>query len=159
MKFKIDHNNRIEDRTLEYLPNECSFNMFPIVENIDFELILNKISLSVRNNRIIQLWGFCGLGDRMISNYTTPKYEKGDLIIEETLENGFAYSINDNELPVFININTGWVCIGNPIDNPEENTAVEFIKNCVAIINSKGKLISLWLKPERLPKMLKVNIR
>lgn len=153
MKFIVNFNENIQNRNLDYLPDECSFDMTPIEKDIDFELILNKLSLSVIDNQIIQLWGFCGLGDWMIFNYTTPHYERGTLRIEKSYKKGFAYGINDDELPVFININTGWVCIGNPVDNPDENKAVEFINNCVAVVNNKKELISLWLKPLTLPNL------
>nr|WP_294860050.1 hypothetical protein [uncultured Fluviicola sp.] len=151
MKFSIEYGNTNEQRILTYDLEECSFNMQPIVNNIDFELIINKLSLSVLNKKIIQLWGFCGLAENMESFYNLPDYKKGTLIVEENLEYGFAYSINDDmdyEYPVQFNSRTGWVCIGSP---EKKGVGVEFITNCVAIINENNELVSLWLKPERLP--------
>ena len=57
--------------------------------------------------------------------------------------------INRDDLPMFINTESGWVCIGNP---EAKGRAVEFINNCVAVINDNCEFVSLWLKPESLPK-------
>jgi hypothetical protein len=148
MKFIIEYGNPVEQRLLTYIPEECSFDMEPIVSGIDFELILNKISLSVVDNRIIQLWGFCGLDKSMKSGYQVPEYKKGTLSVEHNLNFGFAYGINDEELPVYVNTQTSWVCIGNP---EKKGNAVEFINNCVAVIDDDKEFLSLWLKPQSLP--------
>ncbi|HTE01639.1 MAG TPA: hypothetical protein VK668_20265 [Mucilaginibacter sp.] len=148
MKFRIEYRNNIEERVLTYIEEDYSFDMEPIVKQIDFELILNKLSLSVLNNRIIQLWGYCGLNKNMKSNYEVPKYKKGILVVENYLEHSFAYGINGKDVPIYVNIETGWVCIGNPT---RPGNAVEFITNCVAVVNEQQQLISLWLKPNQLP--------
>lgn len=148
MKFIIKYGDSVEQRLLTYLPEECSFDMEPIGSHIDLELILNKLSLSVVDNKITQLWGFCGLDKSMKSNYKVPEYQKGSLEVEHNLDFGFAYGINDDDWPVYINTQTGWVCIGNP---EKSGNAVEFINNCVAVIGDNKEFISLWLKPQSLP--------
>lgn len=148
MKFVIEYGNAIEQRLLTYVPQECSFDMDPIVSGIDFELILNKLSLSVVDNKIIQLWGFCGLDNSMKSNYQVPEYKGGRLGVEHNLTFGFAYGINREDFPVYLNTQTGWVCIGYP---EMKGNAVEFINNCVAVINDNKDFVSLWLKPQSLP--------
>jgi len=70
------------------------------------------------------------------------------LRIEHNFDFGFAYGINDGDLPVNINAQTGWICIGNP---EKKGNAVEFINNCVAVIDDNKEFVSLWLKPDRLP--------
>jgi uncharacterized protein YbdZ (MbtH family) len=150
MKFIIESSNSIEERLLTYIPEECSFDMEPIVSKWDFELIVNKLSLTVIDEKIVQLWGFCGLGEWMKSSYLVPEYKKGILKIEHKLKFGFAYGINDEEFPVYVNVQTGWVCIGNP---EKKGNAVEFINNCVAVINDDKEFISLWLKPQSLPQI------
>jgi hypothetical protein len=148
MKFIIESCNSIEERLLTYISEECSFDMEPIVSKMDFELIVNKLSLTVIDEKIIQLWGFCGLGEWMKSNYQVPEYKKGILKVEHNLEFGFAYGINDEEFPVYVNVQTGWVCIGNP---EKRGDAVEFINNCIAVIDDNKEFVSLWLKPKSLP--------
>jgi hypothetical protein len=56
--------------------------------------------------------------------------------------------VNKEDWPVYVNIRTGWVCIGNP---ENKGNAVEFINNCVAVIDENKCLASLWLKPKKLP--------
>jgi uncharacterized protein YbdZ (MbtH family) len=134
-----------------YIPEEHSFYMNSVVYNIEIELILNKISLAVSDNTVVNVGGFCGLSKSMKSNYQVPKYKKGGLRVEHNLKHGFAYGINDDddyEYPVYINVHSGWVCIGNP---EKKGNAVEFINNCVAVIDDNKELVSLWLKPEKLP--------
>jgi hypothetical protein len=151
MRFKISYDLNIEHRTLKYIEEDCSFDMEPIFSEIDFELILNKVSLAVLNSRIIQLSGFCGLSNSMKSDCQVPPFRKGVLSIQKNLTHGFAYGLNDVEFPVQINTESGWVCIGDP---KISNEAVEFIDNCVAVINEKEAMVALWLKPVNLPSYL-----
>ena len=151
MKFNIEHSNNIGRKLLVYLPEECSFYTGERAESkIDLELILNKLSLSVVDDRIVDVNGFCGLDKSMLSLCQIPEYKKGVLKVEHNLDFGFAYGINDNDLPVYVNTQTGWVCLGFP---EKEGKGVEFINNCVAFINDVGEFLSLWLKPTTLPKM------
>lgn len=154
MKFKVEYLEDNIQKQLLYLEDECSFYMEDSNQNVDLELIINKIALQVSKNKIVELGGFCGLNKEMISNIQIPEYQKGILRIEHNLKYGFAYSVNDDidyEYPVFINIESGWICIGNP---KIKKNAVEFISNCVAVINDLGNFESLWLKPMNLPENL-----
>ena len=72
------------------------------------------------------------------------------LKVEHNLEYNFAYGIYDQDLPVHVNEKSGWVCIGNPQKSEE---AVEFIANCVAVLDASQKLTALWLRPQSLPKL------
>jgi hypothetical protein len=155
MKFII---NRYKDiwnyfwqQPLSYISEEHSFHMPYFVTKIDVELILNTISFPVSDNIIVGVSGFCGLKKSMKSNHQVPEYHKGILKVEHNLKCGFAYGINDDddyEYPVHVNTLTGWVCIGNP---EKKGNAVEFINNCVAVIDSDFNFVSLWLKPQNLP--------
>lgn len=151
ISFEIIYNKNIEHRKLVYLEDDCSFDMEPIYKEIDFELIVNKLSLSVLNFRIIQLWGFCGLSNLMKSEYQVPSFKKGILKIKQNLEHGFSYGLNNEDFPIYINVHSGWICLGNPKIGGK---AVEFIDNCVAVINEDGILVTLWLKPLTLPSFL-----
>jgi len=148
IKFKIEDGNSIE-KSLTYIPEEVSFYMGEILDKVDVELILNKISLVVAGNKVVHVSGFCGFSEWMKSNYEIPKYTKGVLKAEHDLKYGLAYGIYDEDLPVNVNTKTGWVCIGHP---EKQGKAVEFINNCVAVIDD-GKFLSLWLKPPSLPKL------
>ena len=151
MKFKIEYTENIRQQQLLYLVDECSFYTNYINQGIDLELIFNKITLQVLNNEIVDLNGFCGLSKEMSADIKVPSSKKGILKVEYISENGFSYEINekfDHEYPVYINIETGWVCVGNP---NIKKKSVEFINNCIAVINDNGNLASVWLKPKKLP--------
>ncbi|MBS1559895.1 MAG: hypothetical protein JST69_14335 [Bacteroidetes bacterium] len=149
MKFTIKQSDKIESGLLTYLPDECSFYMEPIVYKVDIELIVNKLSLTVTNNQVVHVSGFCGYKEWIATDKNVPKYSKGILKVEHDLKHGLAYGINDEDLPVYVNSKTGWVCIGNP---EKQGRAVEFISNCVAVIDDGG-FVSLWLRPPSLPKV------
>ena len=152
MKFIIDTYKNIWQyfwqQRLIYIPEEHSFYMDSVVNKIDIELIINKICLTVSDNIVVFVGGFCGLDNSMKSNCQVPEFKKGILKVEHNLKYGFAYGISENDLSVHINEQTGWVCIGNP---EERGNAIEFINNCVAVIDGNKDFVSLWLKPEKLP--------
>ena len=151
MKFAIQHSEDIGQQELVYLNDEYSFYTGNTNQKVDMELIVNKLSLAVSDDQIIDVNGFCGLAEWMRANYKTPEYKTGILKVEHSLKSGLAYSINndlDYEYPVYVNAQTGWVCIGDPL---ELGNAVEFAKNCVAVISDGGEFLSLWLKPKSLP--------
>ncbi|MEM7548056.1 MAG: hypothetical protein AAF363_00170 [Bacteroidota bacterium] len=150
MIFEIDYTDGPENRTLIYRENEYSFDMNPWNHAIDFELTLNKITMSVIDDKVIQLSGFCGLTKEMDSNIRMPEYKKGALRLIHNLEYGFAYRICNEDLPVQLNTKTGWVCIGGA---NKVGRGVEFIDNCVAVVGDDGFFLSLWLKPVELPLM------
>ncbi|MES2388793.1 MAG: hypothetical protein V4543_12400 [Bacteroidota bacterium] len=163
MIFSIEFTNKAIERDLKYLAHEHSFYMEPEVKGIwapwaprhDFELNLNTIALGVIDKRIVNVSGFCGLNKSMKSDCEVPAYRKGILKVEnEDLDFGSAFGIpdvyNHGEFDKYVNLETGWVCIGYP-DKP--GTAVEFISNCVAVINENNNLVALWLKPEELPEL------
>jgi hypothetical protein len=152
MKFIIDTYKDVWQyfwqQKLIYIPEEYSFYMDSIVSKIDIELTLNTISLVVSGGIVVNVNGFCGFSKSMISNYQVPEFKKGILRVEYDLKHGFTYGISDNEHFIYINTQTGWVCMGNPRKN---GNGVEFINNCVAIINDDKEFVALWLKPQKLP--------
>jgi len=142
--FLIEYGDNIKQNVLQYLDDECSFYTGNSIYQADMELILNKISLTVSNNYIVDVGGFCGYAEWIKSNIKVPNFKKGLLILETDLDSGFAYDINEEGWPVYMNNKTGWVCVGYP---DKEGKAVEFINNCVAVVDNKQELVSLWLKP------------
>jgi hypothetical protein len=141
------------EQQLIYISEEYSFYMDSIINKIDIELIVNKISLTVSDNMIVNVGGFCGLDKSMKSNCQVPEFHKGILKVQHSLKYGFSYGINnddDYEYPVHVNTLTSWVCIGNP---EKKGNAVEFINNCVAVIDDNNDFVSLWLKPLKLPNL------
>lgn len=150
MKFIIDHTDFIgSSKRLIYDAEEFSFETEPSIQEINFDIVINRLSLSAvdDDNKIVQLRGFCGYKEWQKSNYEPPKYKAGILKVAGHLEEGFSYSVSKDDLPMFINVQSGWLCIGNP---EKKGNTVEFINNCVVVIDDDKEFISLWLKPETL---------
>ena len=151
MKFFIEYTGNSEQRKLIYREDEYSFDMEPSVYELDFELAINTLTLTVVDEKIIQLSGFCGLNKKMKSNYDTPQSQKGELKVlnsEKYLKKSGCYGVNNEDWPVYVNTHTSWVCIGDPL---KKNNAVEFINNCIAVIDDNKEFRALWLKPLKLP--------
>ncbi len=147
MKFIIEYTGKAENRKLVYNATERSFDTKPLVQEVNFDVVVNGLNLSVvdEDRKIIQVWGFCGVNKKMESKYEVPQCGKGLLKVVDDLESGLAYKISKQDLPVCIDSQNGWICVGNP---EKEDTAVEFMNNCIAVINDDNELVSLWLKPE-----------
>jgi hypothetical protein len=153
MKFLIEYTGYTEQRLLTYDIEEFSFDIEPIVEESNFDIVVNKVNLTVNDdNKIIQVWGFCGYAEWIKSKYSVPEHKKGVLKVIDDLEAGVgSYGVNKEELPVYVNTLTGWVCIGYP---EKSGNAVEFINNCVVVIDYEREFVSLWLKPQSLPRLV-----
>jgi len=153
MKFLTEYTETIRQKTLIYNFEECSFFSEPSVQEINFDVVINKLNLTAidNDNKIVQVWGFCGYNEWIKSSYEVPESEKGELKVLDNLISGVgSYSINNKDLPVYVNVQTGWVCIGNP---EKKGNAVEFINNCIAVIDDEKEFLSLWLKPLSLPQI------
>src|SRR5262249_3907913 len=147
MDFFIDYLGECEQRLLKYLENEYSFDSEPLTKEINFDIVINKLILSViDDSKVAQIWGFCPHSTWIKTDYNVPHHTKGLLKVVDDLEQGFSYKINrEGEWPIYINQSTGWICIGHPENKGE---AVEFMNNCVAVVDNHHKLVSLWLKPQ-----------
>lgn len=151
MKFSIEYTSNIEPRKIIYRIDEWSFDTEPTVQETNFDVVINKLNLTAidDDNKIVQVWGFCGLDKKMKSSYEVPERKKGVLKVLDDLPSGVgSFSINKEDVPMYVNVQSGWVCIGNP---EKKGNAVEFINNCVAVIDDNRDFVSLWLKPETLP--------
>ncbi|MGS2765241.1 hypothetical protein [Sinomicrobium sp. M5D2P9] len=151
MKFLIEYTDTVEQKTLIYDIEECSFDTKPTVQEINFDVVINKLNLTAidDDNRIVQVWGFCGYNEWIKSSYEVPERKKGVLKVLDDLTSGVgSFSIYKEDVPMYVNVQSGWVCIGNP---EKKGNAVEFINNCVAVIDDNRDFVSLWLKPETLP--------
>jgi len=147
MKFLIEYTDTADQKILIYDIEYCSFDTEPTVREINFDVVINKLNLTAidDDNKIVQVWGFCGYNEWIKSRYEAPERKKGTLKILDDLESGIgSFSINKEDVPMYVNVQTGWLCIGNP---EKKGNAVEFINNCVAVIDDDKEFISLWLKP------------
>jgi len=120
----------------------------------DFSFTVNTLELDIDNNMFL-----CGaggyaphLGWKKI-HAVPPPFDKGGVraLIDFDYVPGGAYRINNQVWPEYVNVKSGWVCIG---DYQISTTAIEFANGCVAVLN-KGSIKALWLKPISLPGDLK----
>lgn len=149
MFFKFEITDEISHQTLYYFKEDYSFDMDPAILSVNYSLILNKLNLSVNDhNYVVQIWGFCPYGNWIRTEKNVPDNNLGRLLVTKEVESDFSCSLNSTDWPIFINQNTGWVCIGN---KDATNVAMQFIKNCVAVLDNNGQLEALWLKPQFVP--------
>jgi hypothetical protein len=151
MKFSIDYNGKTEQRVLNYDTDGYAFDMEPRELLINVEIALNYLCLTTirGDNSVVEIDGFCPYGEWIKTNHNVPQSRQGKLKLIDDLESGHgAYGINDVHWPVYVNPDTGWICVGNPENQGE---AVEFINGCVAVIGTDSDILSLWLKPKELP--------
>ncbi len=153
MKFAVEHTGISEQKRLIYRADEFSFDMEPWLSGLDFEIAVNTLTLIVIDGKVTQLGGFCGLNNKMKADCIVPQSRKGELKVlhpEKYWDKAGAHRLNKKDWSVVVNVQTGWVCIGNPVTKGD---AVEFINNCIAVIDDDMELISLWLKPLKLPNL------
>ena len=151
MKFDIEYTGDIEQRKLIYDTEEYSFDTEPSIHETNFDIVVNKLNLTiVDDNRVAQVWGFCGYNEWIKSNDLVPMSDKGILKVVDDLEDGLSHRVGECNFQIFVNTQTDWVCIGDP---KKSGKAVEFMNGCVAVINDEQEFVSLWLKPDALPKL------
>lgn len=146
MKFCIDYNECLEHKQIIYRKDEYSFDTTPYIYEIDFEIEINTLFLAVVDSKIIQLNGFCGLSKENLY-YDVPKAKKGVLKLlhsEKYISSAGTAKLNDKDWETYINPQTGWVCMG---DSQSQGLTVEFIENCIAVIDENQELITLWIHP------------
>jgi hypothetical protein len=183
MKFAIDYSQPLQDRKIEYLPHEHSVDMTPIINSVVCTLNINKLNLSVSNeksggypstelqakinfavghenlwdeteeldsppqDKIMQIWGYFPNNWKRAS-INAPKAKQGALILKDRLESGFSYGVFQEEVPVYCDPDSRWVCL---IDPNAKGQTVEFIKDCIAVLNDDQELAALWMRLDVVP--------
>ena len=149
MKFLVEYTGVSEQRTLIYNVEEYSFDVEPTVQEVEFDVVVNKLNLTVIDNgKVVQVWGFSGYYEWKKSDCIVPQSQRGILKVTDNLDYGLSYRVREEDFPVFVNLQSGWVCIGDP---KRTGQTVEFINNCIAVIDNNQEFVSLWLKPQSLP--------
>jgi hypothetical protein len=149
MKFSFQFKNEFKKINLFYLKDEYSFYSESQIKGIDCYLALNYLCLVVVRGFVVEVSGFCPHKSWIRSNTCVPDFRAGKLSLLNAFDTGFSYGINDDEdWPIYINAQTGWLCVGDPIVS---GIAVEFTKVCVAVIGDQQDFLALWLKPQNFP--------
>lgn len=150
MKFSIESVSSFAHKILSYSAEDGAFNMEPVIQGVDYSIVVNHINMSVVDGHVAQIWGYCPHQGWIKADYQTPKSQKGSLNVEADVEPGFSYGVGSEEdWPVHVNLKSGWVCLGDP---EAQGTAVEFLDDCLAVVND-SQLVSLWLRPRKLPSL------
>ncbi|SRR5579862_2787389 len=149
MRFEINYDDKKVNRELSYDETYDNIDVKPI-PRYAYLMQLNYLEINVlENGRVICAGGLSDLSKAKRTSLTIPDYREGSLTVVSKLDPDFGtYQINRSPWPIWINPNTGWACIGDPAI---QGQAVEFVSNCVAVLDHVGNLKALWLKPDQLP--------
>lgn len=147
MKFIVDYNDYCGFKQVIYRKDEHSLDTIPWLHEIDFDIALNTLTLTVIDSKMVQLNGFCGLANAQRLKCTPPANQKGVIKVvdsESYAWDAVCVSICNEDVPTYINSKTGWICLGNPY---KEGIAVEFIDNCIFVVDENQEFVSLWVHP------------
>src|SRR5688500_739062 len=111
MLFQIEPTEQIYNQNLIYVRKDFSFDMDPIILNVNFTLLLNYLHLSIDEfSNVCQIWGFCPDGAWISTDKNVPDncYGKLKVILNSEpeiscAENSVDFAINKGDLPIFIN--------------------------------------------------------
>lgn len=77
MKFIVDYNDYCGFKQVIYRKDEHSLDTIPWLHEIDFDIALNTLTLTVIDSKVVQLNGFCGLANAQRLTCTPPANQKG----------------------------------------------------------------------------------
>lgn len=152
MKFYIDYNLTKIGQTVVYRKSEYSLDTIcdatSNTREIDFDISINMLTLTVIDEKVLLLRGMFGWSNGLKTSYDIPTYKKGALKVmspSDYIDIPGSIGLSDIDWPIYVNHDTKWICIGNPQKRFE---AVEFINNCVAVVDENHTLVALWLRPD-----------
>lgn len=112
-RFKILYGELIRKKII-YRKNECSFDTVQSNTNINYELVLNSVVLTIvsDNNIIEQLFGFCCVDLNSNDDIFPPiNSKKGKIVVDNDQELSGSYRISNELFPISYGKNN-WFCIG-----------------------------------------------
>jgi len=143
----------IPQLSLVYREEDYSFDTIPLTHEGVTSILINDLHLEITyEGKIIYVWGLCPLTNYLNTDKIPNNYTGGEItVILDNPTPGISKRLNDDKRwPIYINKNTGWVCIGDPYLSAE--MSIEFIPNCIAEFDNH-QLRALWLKPKVLPNL------
>lgn len=119
----------------------------PYDSSVNSILLLDYIELGLNeDHRIVSISGLSGKAgwiERDISFVSN--YESGGFILDYKLGSGKIIKIAEN-VPIYFNKNTNWVCIGSDKIH-EDSTIIRIFENTYAVLNNtKSGEFSFWAK-------------
>ncbi|MCT7981236.1 hypothetical protein [Laspinema olomoucense] len=152
MKFKWFQNPDILQGRLIYVQQDYAFNFLPSSRSTITSLVIDTLQLSIdHKGRVLEVWGYCPYQSWQLAEIYPPNYIPGSVFVElEDIIPGVSEQIAGvGEWDIFVNSNTGWVCIEKEKQSPSA-IAIEFASNSVAVLE-ENCLKAIWLHPENLP--------
>lgn len=156
MKFKFAEGAIIVGQPI-YNIEDYAFDFQGLPPGSGQSLMMNTLQLAFELSqlRILYAWGYNPYVNWKLMKSPTPIFKSGQLFFEFDSEDkndlfpGVGFDIKkDFEWPIYININSGWVCIGDP-EAKSHTEAVEFATDTIAVLDN-GELEALWIKPKNL---------
>lgn len=146
--FKIVNNEICVDGIVVYQDEEIFFDTDNKIKGRIFSLMIGKgyntFDFSVIKNKAQWFGGYNSSKNWINSNLIFPQYQKGEIYIENNLENIMDGQWYVENWKTYYDKKQNILCIGNYNTNPED-IAIEFCTNIIAVFEEKY-LKSIWIK-------------
>ncbi|QDQ27871.1 hypothetical protein FNU76_16810 [Chitinimonas arctica] len=134
-----------------YKPEDFAFDTIDAESNqVDISLLINDLSIDFDENGLVAIWGLCPRNQWRESSMLRQPAPTGKLILKNLHEelSGKSFRLNENNRwPVFVNSNSGWICLDSGLD---EITSVEVIGGVIVGIGKDQQITKLWLHPQNM---------
>ena len=155
MKFRISsRTGAIPNSMLVYRADEFSFDTEPAPVVGFTSVLVNDLNLEVDDaGRVISVWGICPYTQWKRTSLSVPVSDLGEafVISEVPLQRGVSTRINPrSRWDILADPTSGWICMKG---EHMLDSATKILSGVILETTQDGDLCSLWLKPERLPKV------
>ena len=150
-KFQVLYNNELFSTKVIYRDEEYSFAAEPVLES-DITLLVNsyiQVGFSSWDKFARKVYGLSPYTGWHIKQLDPPRFQKGRLVLINKLKpGGPAYQVEGTEnWQSKFDYSKGWFCVGNN-QTSDQDSAVEFALDTIAVVDRDANLKSLWWKPE-----------
>ncbi|MEK7528602.1 MAG: hypothetical protein AAB592_02465 [Patescibacteria group bacterium] len=160
IKFRTEEGEPIQGKVI-FRSEEYSFDFEPRASGGGQSIAINDLQLEfdLETFQILYIYGLCTYCLYWKQSILYPPPASHGKFFAEFMTNkeilpGMSYGYTEPaEWPVYVDFDSGWVCIGQP-EVAQKIQAVEFATNSIAVLDN-GKLIAIWLRPEDLLGALK----
>lgn len=146
--FKILNNNNCIEGIVIYKDEEIFFDTCYKIEGRIFSLMIGKgcntFDFSMITNRAEWFGGYNSSKNWIKRKLIFPKYQKGEIYIENNLENIMDGQWYAEDWKTYYDKKQNILCIGN-YNIEEQDVAIEFCTNIVVVFSGKY-LKSIWIK-------------
>lgn len=154
--FRYDPTVHITSPALLYVPGDYAFTADPRPEGCALSVSVNELQLMVdeEDHRVVFVEGYCPHVGWQARKLTAPRARQAGLFVvfgEEPVPGVSRRVSGDARWPAVVDPRSGWVCVGQEAVSIS-NVALEFAPGTVAVVDPNGRLVSLWLRPEHLPR-------